>query len=191
VQPSSHEVTRLLAEYRRGDRQALDQLLPMIYAELRRTAARQLREKRAVHTLQPTALAHEAYLKLVGQREVQWQNRAHFLGCAAQAMRHILVDYARGRAAAKRGGGDARVTLTEGAAVAEERGIDVLALEEALGRLEQLNARQCRVVELRYYGGLSIEETAEVVGVSPATVKNDWVIARAWLHRQLCGVDEP
>jgi RNA polymerase sigma-70 factor (ECF subfamily) len=191
MQSPSHEVTRLLAEYRRGNRQALDQLLPLIYAELRRTAARQLRERRAVHTLQPTALAHEAYLKLVGQREVQWQNRAHFLGCAAQVMRHILVDYARARAAAKRGGGEARLTLTEGVAVAEERDVDVLALEQALERLAQLNARQSRVVELRYYGGLSIEETAEVLGVSPATVKNDWVIARAWLQRQLRGTAEP
>jgi RNA polymerase sigma factor (TIGR02999 family) len=144
-----------------------------------------------VHTLQPTALAHEAYLKLVGQREVQWQNRAHFLGCAAQVMRHILVDYARARAAAKRGGGAARLTLTEGIAVAEERDVDVLALEQALERLAELNARQSRVVELRYYGGLSIEETAEVLGVSPATVKNDWVIARAWLQRQLRGIAEP
>jgi RNA polymerase sigma factor (TIGR02999 family) len=185
MQPSPAEVTRLIGEYRRGDRAALEQLVPLVYAELRKVAARALRAERQGHTLQPTALVHEAYLRLADQKDVQWQNRAHFLGCAAQIMRHILIDSARGRRAGKRGGGAVRVTLDDALGVAAARELDLIALDDALSALAALDARQARVVELRYFGGLSIEETAEVLGVSPATVSNDWAVARTWLRREL------
>lgn len=178
------EVLRQAAE---GDRAALDQLFPLVYQELRLRAAGYLRDERRGHTLQPTALAHEAYLRLAGRREVPWQSRAHFMAVAARAMRAILVDHARRRNAQKRGGGqtpihsDTLVELEGGAAVAFDD------LDHALNDLARMSERQARVVELRYFGGLSIEETGEVLGMSPMTVKRDWATARAWLYRELSG----
>jgi RNA polymerase sigma factor (TIGR02999 family) len=175
----------LLDEYRRGDRAALDRLVPLVYGELHKAAALALRGERAGHTLRPTALVHEAYMRMVGHQQAPWQNRAHFIGCAAQLMRRILVDSARARRARKRGGGETRVTLEEGIQAAPERDVEMLALDEALERLARLSERQAKIVELRYFGGLSVEETAEALGVSAATVKNDWALAKAWLYEQL------
>ena len=180
-------VTQLLTDYRTGKREALDELLPLVYDELHRIAARYLRAERREHTLQPTALVNEAYLRLVDQRNVDWQNRAHFYGIAAQVMRRVLVDYARARGREKRGGKEVKVPLDEALAVAQEQDVDLVRLEEALVRLAALDAQQGRIVELRYFGGLSIEETAEVLGVSESTVKRDWAMARAWLQRELLG----
>jgi RNA polymerase sigma factor (TIGR02999 family) len=185
VELEAKDVTQLLAAYRAGDREAMDRLVPLVYAELRRIATRYVRGERAEHTLQPTALVHEAYMRMVEQKDVQWQNRAHFLGCAAQLMRHILVDHARSRRAGKRGGGGARVTLGDAVAVAEERAVDLIALDDALKALEALDPRQSRMVELRYFGGLSIEETAEVLGLSSAQVRREWTAVRVWLRREL------
>ena len=186
----SHEITPLLAAWAGGDPAAGEQLLPAVYAELRRQAARAMRREGPEHTLQATALVHEAYLRLADQH-VAWRNRAHFFGVAAQQMRRVLVDHARARRATKRGGGARAITL-EGVAAgpgdgvaADERAIDVLALHEALERLALLDAEQARLVELRYFAGLSIEETAETLGVSPATVKREWAVARTWLRREL------
>lgn len=179
------DVTELLDAYRRGDEAAIDEVVSLVYAELKRIALRELRKERSDHTLQPTALAHEAYVRLVGQRDAAWQNRAHFLGCAARAMRNILVDHARARRAEKRGGGDARVELREDARAVPARSVDLLALDEALGRLAELNARQARVVEMRFFGGLSNEEISETLEVSHGTVSNDWNAARSWLRIQL------
>lgn len=182
------DVTQLLVAWGAGDQAAGDRLLPEVYAELRRCAARAMRREASEHTLQATALVHEAYLRLVDQRRVQWQNRAHFFGVAAQVMRRILVDHARGRHAAKRGGGARQLTLGDADAAAApdaDDGLDVLALHEALERLAALDEAHARVVELRYFGGLNIEETAEAMGVSPATVKREWALARAWLRREL------
>jgi RNA polymerase sigma-70 factor (ECF subfamily) len=187
MQPSPADVTTLLREHREGNQEAMRQLLPLVYGELRKIAARQFRAEREGHTLQPTALVHEAYMRMVEQQGVPWQNRAHFLDCAAQVMRHILVDSARARRTGKRGGGAVRVTLSDALVVAGDRNVDLVALDEALQALATLNARQSRVVELRYFGGLSLEETAEVVGVSPTTVSQDWAIARMWLRRELGG----
>lgn len=182
------DVTRLLLAWRQGDASAGERLLPLIYAELHRQAARAMRREPHEHTLQPTALVNEAYLRLVGQDRVQWHNRAHFFGVAAQLMRRILVDHARGRDAAKRGGGVQRVTLAGDQGQArDDDDVDVLALHEALETLASLDARQARVVELRYFSGLNIEETAEAMDISPATVKREWAIARAWLRRELRG----
>jgi RNA polymerase sigma factor (TIGR02999 family) len=179
-------VSQLLVEWGRGDQEALELLMPLVYTELRRLASRNLRRERPDHTLQTTALVHEAYMRLVDQRRVEWQDRAHFFAIAARVMRQVLVDHARRRNADKRGGAEDALPLDEALAVgAEELPVDLVALDEALGRLEALSARQARVVELRYFGGLSVEETAEVLGVSPATVKNDWAASRAWLRRQL------
>jgi RNA polymerase sigma factor (TIGR02999 family) len=185
--PPSEEITQLLTEYGAGNREAVDRLLPLVYPELRRIAARYLRAERPEHTLQPTALVHEAYLKLVDQRDVTWQNRVHFYGVAAQLMRRLLVDYARAHGASKRGGDQVRVPLEEALVVPQEQALDLVRLDEALERLAELDAQQSRVVELRYFGGLSIEETAEVLGVSPATVKRNWAMAKAWLHHELVG----
>jgi RNA polymerase sigma factor (TIGR02999 family) len=179
------DVTRLLLDLSNGRSNAADELLPLVYAELRHLAARLLRNERPDHTLQPTALVHEAYLRLVDQRVDTWQNKAHFLGIAAQAMRRILIDHARRRRAAKRGG--ARVTLDDDMAAVTGPSIDVLEVDSALQRLAALDERQSRVVELRFFGGLSVEETAQVLGVGTATVKRDWNVARAWLHRELDG----
>lgn len=185
-QAPASDVTQLLLDWRRGDPAVGDQLLPAIYAELHRQAERAMRRESPEHTLQPTALVHEAYLRLIDQNRVEWRNRAHFFGVAAQLMRRILVDHARGQHAAKRGGGDRPITLTDvGAAASTETGLDVLALHEALETLAAFDPKQARLVELRYFTGLSIEETAEALGISPATVKREWAIARAWLRREL------
>jgi RNA polymerase sigma-70 factor (ECF subfamily) len=179
------DITILLARYREGDEEALSRLIPLVYDQLRVAAARVLRGERGGHTLEPTALVHEAYLRMACQREAPWLNRAHFVCCAARVMRNILVDYARARRADKRGGAAERVTLSDALAVSDGRSVDVLALDDALDALGRLDERQCRVVELRYFGGLSIEESAEALGVSPATVSHDWAIARAWLRCEL------
>ena len=178
-------MTQLLLAWSKGDRDALEDLLPVVYAELRRIAGRYLRHERPDHTLQPTALVHEAYVKLVDQRHAQWQNRAQFFGVAAQLMRRILVDHARAHVAAKRGGGVSPVTLLDAAGASPSRGVDFLALDEALTRLTGLYPEQGRLVELRFFGGLTIEETSEAMGLSPATVKRQWAVARAWLLHSL------
>jgi len=183
--PVETEVSQLLIEWGRGDQEALDRLMPLVYDELRRLASRHLRRERPDHTLQTTALVHEAYLALVGQRQANWQNRAQFFAIAAQLMRRILVDYARSQQAAKRGGDYLKVSLDEAAALPDKKSADLLALDEALDRLANLDPQQSRVVELRIFGGLSVEETAEALGISPRTVKREWSMARAWLHQQL------
>ena len=188
--PSQHEVTRLLIRLTDGDDGALGDLLPLVYGELRRLAAGYLRHERAGHTLQPTALVHEAYLRLVDQSQVRWQNRAHFLGVAAQMMRRILVDHARGQQAEKRGGDFQKLSLDENIDVSGERASDLVALDEALERLAELDPQKSRVVELRFFGGLSVEETAEVLGVSAPTVKRQWRMAKAWLYGQVSRKEE-
>ncbi len=179
-------VTRLLVQWADGDRQAMEDLLPLVYDELRRLASSYLRRENPGHTLQSTALVHEAYLRLVDQ-DVNWQSRAHFFGIAAQMMRRILVDHARAKNAEKRGDGACKVTLDEGLVSSESRDLDVLALDEALFRLAQLDKQQSQIVELRFFGGLSIEDTAEILKISPATVKRDWAMAKAWLYREMQG----
>jgi RNA polymerase sigma factor (TIGR02999 family) len=181
----SAKITQLLVDWNNGRTGALEDLLPLVYAELRRLAAQRLRLERPDHTLQPTALVHEAYIRLVDQRRVHWQNRAHFYGVAAHVMRRILVDRARARKADKRGAGWERVTLIGDKASSGSRDVDVVALDDALTRLAALDPQQERIVELRYFGGLTLEETAEVVGISTATVKREWAIARAWLRAEL------
>jgi RNA polymerase sigma factor (TIGR02999 family) len=183
---SPGDVTALLGDWSRGNRTALDRLLPLVYAELRRVAARQLRNERADHTLQPTALIHEVYIRLVDQRQVDWQNRAHFFGVSAQVMRRILVDHARRHGASKRGEGVRCVSIDEAKDVAAaSNDIPIVALDYALDRLEKVDAALAKVVELRAFGGLTIEEAAHVLGVSPSTVKRDWRTAKAWLNREL------
>ena len=184
---SPRDVTALLGDWSRGNRTALSQLLPLVYAELRRVAARQLRNERADHTLQPTALVHEVYMRLVDQRQVDWQNRAHFFGVSAQVMRRILVDHARRHGAGKRGEGVRCVSIDEARNVAASNEIAILALNHALDRLEKVDAELAKIVELRAFGGLTIEETAEVLGISPATVKREWSIARLWLLQKIEG----
>lgn len=186
---SPRDVTGLLGDWSRGNRSALNELLPLVYAELRRIAARRLRSERAGHTLQPTALVHEVYLRLVDQRQVDWQNRAHFFGVAAQVMRRILVDHARRRSASKRGDGVQNVAIDEAKDVAASNEMPVLALDHALDRLEKVDSELAKIVELRAFGGLTIEEAAHVLNVSPSTAKRDWRTARAWLNREL-GSDE-
>lgn len=181
----ANDVTALLADWSRGDRGALDQLLPLVYAELRRIAARQLGKERVGHTLQPTALVHEAYLKLVGQRHVDWQSRAHFFGVAAQIMRRILVDHARRHTAGKRGDGARPVSIDDAERVLASTAIPVLAFDYALDRLQMIDADLARIVELRAFGGLTIEEAAHVLDVSPSTAKREWRTAKAWLSREL------
>jgi RNA polymerase sigma factor (TIGR02999 family) len=183
---NSPEITQMLREWSSGNRESLDALLPFIYAELHQQASRYLRRERSDHTLQTTALIHEAYLKLIDQRRVNWQNRAHFYGIAAQAMRRILVDYARGRHREKRGGIGENLPLEAATLVSSgEKSVDLVALDEALERLAEFDERQARIVELRYFSGLSIEETAEVLRISPATDKSDWKSARAWLYQEI------
>ena len=183
---SPHDVTALLGEWSRGNRDALNELLPQVYAELRRIADRQFRIERVNHTLQPTALVNEVYLRLVDQRQVDWQNRAHFFGVAAQVMRRILVDHARRHGASKRGDGVRCVAIDEAKDVAAaSKEIPILALDHALDRLEQVDAELAKIVELRAFGGLTIEETAHVLSVSPSTAKRDWRTAKAWLNREL------
>ncbi len=188
--PPSLELTRLLDAVSEGNRSAVDQLLPVVYHELRGLAQRRLAAERADHTLQATALVHEAYMKLIDQREVRWQNRAHFFGVAALAMRRILVNHAKAKGRIKRGGGGAKVELTDGAAVTAGPDLDIVALDEALKGLALVDERAARVVELRFFGGMSVEETAEVLGIAPATVKRDWTLARAWLLREIQKGDE-
>jgi RNA polymerase sigma-70 factor (ECF subfamily) len=179
-------VTQLLVDWSKGDQAALDKLMPLVYSELRRLASNYLRRERAGHTLQPTALVNEAYLKLIDQRNAQWQNRAQFFGISAQLMRRILVDHARQHQAAKRGGADQqRLSITSAEQLVQQPQVDLLALNEALDELATMDPQQSRVVELRFFGGLSIEETAEVLGVGHATVERDWKMARAWLRRKL------
>jgi RNA polymerase sigma factor (TIGR02999 family) len=183
--PSSQEVTRLLVAWSNGDRAALDQLMPVVYAELHRMAHRHLGNERPGHTLQTSAIVNEAYLRLVGQKPLQWQNRAHFFGVAAQLMRHILVDHARARHNARRGGGAIRLALEEAAEVSTERSAELVALDDALTALAAFDERKSRMVELRFFGGLSIEETAEVLKVSPGTVMREWTLAKAWLQCEI------
>ena len=178
------DLTELLLVAQSGSAAALEQLLPLVYDELKRLAARQLRSERSDHTLQTTGLVHEAYLKLIDQRRTTWQNRAHFFGIASQAMRRILVDHARRRGARKRSGGHP-VTLDDDLAATGPESDDVLAVDAALERLAELDPRQARLVELRYFAGLTIEETAEALAISPATVKREWLSAKAWLQREL------
>ncbi len=184
--PPGHDVTRLLLDLQQGREGAADALVPLVYAELHDLAVHYMRGERDSHTLQPTALVHEAYMRLVDQRNASWQNRSHFFGIAAQAMRRILVDHARRKRASKREGGE-RVTLDESVAEAPQRSVDLIALDDALLKLAALDPRQARVVELRYFGGLDIEQTAESLGISPATVKRDWTFARAFLQREMDG----
>ena len=188
--PAQPNITELLVGYGRGDKEALDRLMPIVYDELRRQAARYLKREQVGHTLQTTALIHEAYVRLVDQRNVQWQNRAHFFGIAAQLMRRILIDHARTRKRAKRGGSDVRVSLGDVDVAAKDQDLDVVALDEALNRLAKIDEQQSRVVELRFFSGLTVDETAEVLGISAATVKRDWSMAKAWLHRELSGETE-
>ena len=180
------EVTRLLLAWNAGDQAALEKLMPLVYGELRQLAERHFRKERPGHTLQPTAVVHEAYFRLVDQTRVTWKNRGHFLAIASQAMRRILIDHARGRDAAKRGGEVEKVTLDVAVASPEpSREVDILALDEALDRLKALDGSQAQIVELRFFGGLTIEETAEVMDVSASSVKRDFRSARAWLFREL------
>ena len=183
--PPGQEVTALLKEWAAGDRAALERLMPIVYGELRRLAASQLRAERREHTLQPTALVHEAYLRLVGQRSVSWANRAHFFAIAAEMMRRVLVDHARKRRAAKRNPETVYLDLGPSEIRGGDRPPDLLALDAALTRLERLDARQAKVVELRFFAGLSVEETAEVVGISTATVKREWKTTRAFLQHEI------
>lgn len=179
------EVTQILQDLSGGASDAANRLLPLVYDELRALAAGYLRHERSDHTLQPTALVHEAYLKMVDQTSVTWQNRSHFFGIAAQAIRRILVDHARARHALKRGGKRLRMTLNEELAGGEDPELDLLAIDDALHKLADLSERQCRIVELRFFSGLTVEEVAEILAVSPRTVKGDWRVARAWLKREL------
>ena len=181
----AQDLTLLLRQWRQGDRDALERLMPLVYEELRRIARHYLKGERQGHTLESTALVHEAFLRLVDQRNVQWQNRAHFFGIASQMMRRILVDHARKRHAAKRNAALYRLSSVTGVAAVLERDPDLLALDQAIDGLTALDADQGRIVELRYFGGLTIEETAEVMGISPATVKREWATARLWLRREI------
>lgn len=180
------EVTRLLRRLRTGDQEAAGQVIAAVYGDLRRMAARAMRRERPGHTLQPTALVHEAFLKLAGNARVEWRDRAHFFGVAARLMREILVDSARKRDALKRGSG-ARITLDDSLLVSQDRLGDIVAMDEVLKRLEALDPRQGRIVELRFFGGLNVEEVAEILEISTPTVKREWQSAKAWLHRELTG----
>ena len=181
----SHSTSRLLRAWGRGDLQARDDLLPLVYRELRRQAAGYLRHERADHTLQPTALVHEAYLRLAGQERIAWQNRAQFFGVAAQMMRRILVDHARGRRAAKRPGAAIKVAFDERAGATQPRDCELLALDEALNELTTIDPRLGRIVELRYFGGLSEQEVANVLATSRSTITREWQTARTWLYRRM------
>ena len=186
----SHAVTELLARWGQGDVAARDMLIPLVYDELRRVAGKCLAGQRHDLTLQPTALVHEAYLRLTRQEQVSWQNRMHFFAVAAKMMRQILVDHARRQAAAKRGGNALTVELIDAPEVGKSAPIDLIALDDALERLAALDSRQSQIVELRFFGGLSIEETSQIVNISPATAKREWATARIWLHRAMSGETE-
>lgn len=183
--PSQNEVTQMLLAWSDGDQTALEELTPLVYAELHRLAERYMRRERAGHPLQTTALVNEAYVRLIDLQQVRWQNRAHFFGIAAQLMRHILVDFARARRRAERGGYKQQVSLEEAAVVSKERGADFIALDDALKSLAEIDPRKSRMVELRFFGGLSVEETAEALNISPRTVMREWSLARDWLYREL------
>jgi RNA polymerase sigma factor (TIGR02999 family) len=182
---SPQEVTQLLADWGKGDRSALDKLFPLVQSELRRIAQRQMSQERPGHTLQATALVNEAYLKLAGQQGFDWHNRAHFFAVCAQVMRHILIDHARAHARDKRGGGAIQVSLNEALVVAEDQAAHFIALDDALRVLEGLDPQKGKIIELRYFGGLSIEEAAEVLNISPRTVRREWQRAKAWLYRMM------
>jgi len=185
IAASAGEVTRLLVDWRAGDKSALDKLMGLVHQELRRIARRYMRHERAGHTLESAALINEAYLRLLDVREIDWQNRAHFLAMAARLMRRILVDHARSRKYAKRGAAQQKLSLSEADRIANEPDVDLVALDDALNSLAAMNEQQSRLVELRFFGGLTIEETAEVLGVSHATVERDWAVSRAWLRREI------
>jgi RNA polymerase sigma factor (TIGR02999 family) len=185
TQPKAHDVTQLLQAWGQGEDAALEQMIPIVYHELRRMAHRYMAGERQSHTLQTTALVNEVYLKLIDSQKVNWQDRAHFFAICAQLMRRILVDFARSRGYQKRGGGAQKITLVEELLGPQERGRDLVALDDALKTLADLDARKSKVVELRFFGGLSVEETAEVLKVSPATVLRDWKMAKMWLAREL------
>jgi RNA polymerase sigma factor (TIGR02999 family) len=189
---SPQEITQLLSEWSRGDKAALDKLTPLVYAELRQIARRQMSKERPSHTLQATALVNEAYLKLAGQAGLEWQSRAHFFAVCAQVMRHILIDHARSHARDKRGGGAIQISLDEAAGSVEAQAANFVALDDALCALENLDPQKGRIIELRYFGGLSVEEVAEILKISPATVGREWRRAKAWLYRALAegGGDE-
>lgn len=189
MEPSSKSVTQLLIEWRAGDETALDKLIPIVYEELRRLAHYYMRRERPDHTLQTSALINEAYIRLVDHKGMRWQNRAHFYGVAAQAMRRVLVDHARSRGYAKRGGGAQRVELDEATSVAQKQADDLIALDDALTGLATLDPRKSKIVELRYFGGMSVEETAEALGVSAVTILRDWKTAKAWLLRAISPQD--
>ena len=183
--PADKDVTTLLLEWSQGSQAALDQVTPLIYDELRRLAARQLRRERPGHTLQSTALVHEAYLKLIDQQRVQWHDREHFFAVASQMIRRILVSYARSRNSTKRGAGRTMLTLNDAGTAGATSEIDLIALDDALERLSRLDPQQGRIIELRFFGGVSIQGTAKLLGISTTTVNRDWKLARAWLHREL------
>jgi RNA polymerase sigma factor (TIGR02999 family) len=185
VSSRTQPITELLARWNDGDAAAREELIPLLYQDLRQLARRTLASRRAGHTLQSTALVHEAYLRLAGPQRARWQSREHFFAVAARAMRHILVDHARRRQAGKRGGGRVTLTLDESVAPAPERELDLVALDDALGALAALDPAQSQLVELRFFGGLSIEAAARVMGISPATVKREWATARSWLYAEL------
>jgi RNA polymerase sigma factor (TIGR02999 family) len=185
TQPSTHEISELLVAWSDGDQSALERLMPLVYDELHRLAHRYMTGERAGHTLQTTALVNEAYLRLVNWRDVRWQNRAHFFGASAQMMRRILVDFARDKKYLKRGGGALHVSLGEAASLADARSADLVALDEALTALAEVDSRKARVVEMRFFGGLSVKEVAEVLKVSEETVMRDWRLAKVWLLREL------
>jgi RNA polymerase sigma factor (TIGR02999 family) len=188
---SSQPVTELLARWKNGDVSARDALVPLVYDELRRIARRCLSSQSSTNTLQPTALVHEAYLRLARRDSIDWQGRAHFFALSAQMMRQILVDHARKHAAAKRGSNAITVVVDEASAVSKVRSLDLIALDDAMQRLAALDPRQCQIVELRFFGGLSIEETAQTVNISPATTKREWATARLWLHRAMSNHPQP
>jgi len=188
--PSPHEVSQLLRAWSSGDESALQKLIPLVYEELHRIARRYMGRERKGHTLQTSALVNEAYLRLVDWKNVEWQNRAHFFAVSAQMMRRILVDFARDRRYLKRGGGALQVSLAEAAGITSQRGTDLVALDDALNSLAEVDKRKSQVVELRFFGGLSVEETAEVLKVSPETVMRDWKLAKVWLLRELGKKDD-
>jgi RNA polymerase sigma factor (TIGR02999 family) len=188
---ADRDITTLLADWRRGDREALDQLTPLVYDELRRLAANYLKRERLDHTLQSTGLVHEAYLRMVGGVDVDWENRSHFFGVAAQIVRRILVEHARASNTRKRGSGALMLPINEEVNFAGCRPGNLLALDDALNALGAIDSRQARIVELRFFTGLNVEETAEVMAISPATVKREWAVAKAWLYRELAGTGKP
>jgi RNA polymerase sigma factor (TIGR02999 family) len=185
VNDKPQEISVILKDWSGGNRASADVLLTLVYDELRKIAGKYLRKERSGHTLQPTALVHEAYMKMIDISDINWQDRAHFFAVSANVMRHILVDHARAKLADKRGGDSERIALEDAISLSNEPNVDLLAVDEALNELAGFDEQQSRIVELRFFGGLTIEETAHVVGISPATVKREWTMAKAWLHRKL------